>query len=52
MNHPTLDIIILFLKRLWKNGIDAIDRIKDIEAGVHLSDIEVIPNSARHRSCI
>ena len=34
-------------EELWKNGIDAIDRIKDIEAGVHLSDIEVIPNSAR-----
>ena len=34
-------------EEIWKNGIDAIDRIKDIEAGVHLSDIEVIPNSAR-----
>ena len=32
---------------LWKNGIDALDRIRDIEAGVHLSDIEVIPSSAR-----
>ena len=34
-------------EELWKNGIDALDRIKDIEAGVHLSDIEVIPSSAR-----
>jgi signal transduction histidine kinase len=32
---------------LWKNGIDALDRLRDIEAGVHLSDIEVIPSSAR-----
>jgi signal transduction histidine kinase len=31
---------------LWKNGIDAKDRIKDIEQGT-LGDIEVIPNSAR-----
>ncbi|MGB8033491.1 MAG: HAMP domain-containing sensor histidine kinase, partial [Nitrososphaeraceae archaeon] len=34
-------------EELWKNGIDAIDRIKDIEAGVDLADIEVIPSSAR-----
>jgi two-component system sensor histidine kinase VicK len=34
-------------EELWKNGIDAIDRIKDIEAGVDLTDIEVIPSSAR-----
>jgi two-component system, OmpR family, sensor histidine kinase VicK len=34
-------------EELWKNGIDAIDRIKDIESGVHLSDIEVIPSSTR-----
>ena len=37
----------LIFEQLWKNGIDAIHRIKDIEAGVHLSDIEVIPSSAR-----
>jgi two-component system sensor histidine kinase VicK len=37
----------LIFEELWKNGIDATDRIKDIEAGVHLSDIEVIPSSAR-----
>ena len=34
-------------EELWKNGIDAIDRIKDIEAGVDLADIEVIPSPAR-----
>ena len=37
----------LIFEDLWRNGIDALDRIKDIEAGVHLSDIEVIPNSVR-----
>ena len=34
-------------EELWKNGVDAIQRIKDIEAGVHLADIEVIPSSAK-----
>jgi two-component system, OmpR family, sensor histidine kinase VicK len=34
-------------EELWKNGVDAIERIKDIEAGVDLADIEVIPSSAR-----
>jgi len=37
----------LIFEDLGKNGIDALDRIKDIEAGVYLSDIEVIPNSVR-----
>jgi nitrogen-specific signal transduction histidine kinase len=31
-------------EELWKNGIDAADRIKDIEDGVDLADIEIIPN--------
>ena len=35
-------------EELWKNGIDAKGRIKDIEQGT-LGDIEVIPNSARAR---
>jgi two-component system, OmpR family, sensor histidine kinase VicK len=34
-------------EELWKNGADATDRIRDIEAGVDLADIEVIPSSAR-----
>jgi signal transduction histidine kinase len=34
-------------EEVWKNGIDAIQRIKDIEEGVDLADIEVIPSSAR-----
>ena len=34
-------------EQLWKNGIDGADRIRDIETGVDLADIEVIPSSAR-----
>jgi two-component system, OmpR family, sensor histidine kinase VicK len=34
-------------EELWKNGIDATERIRDIEAGVDLADIEVISSSAR-----
>lgn len=33
-------------EELWKNGIDARDRTKDIEMGVDLADIEVIQNSS------
>jgi two-component system, OmpR family, sensor histidine kinase VicK len=29
---------------LWKNGVDASQRIKDIEQGVETSDIEIITN--------
>ena len=39
-------------EELWKNGVDAIDRIKDIEEGVDLADIEVIPSSARAQESI
>ena len=35
--------------QLWDNSIDAKDRINDIEEGVDLADIEVIPRSARTR---
>ncbi|MFL6324456.1 MAG: ATP-binding protein [Nitrososphaeraceae archaeon] len=34
-------------EEMWKNGIDANERIKDIETGVDLAGIEVIPSSAR-----
>jgi len=34
-------------EELWKNGVDAKDRIRDIEAGIDLADIEVIPSSAK-----
>lgn len=33
----------------WKNGIDATERIKDIDAGANLADIEVIPKASRVR---
>ncbi|MFL6412543.1 MAG: ATP-binding protein, partial [Nitrososphaeraceae archaeon] len=36
-------------EELWKNGIDARERIKDIESEIDLADIEVIPSSARAR---
>jgi len=32
---------------LWKKGVDVVERIMDIEKGIDLADIEVIPNSAR-----
>jgi signal transduction histidine kinase len=31
-------------EELWKNGIDALDRIRDIEEGVDQADIEIISN--------
>jgi two-component system, OmpR family, sensor histidine kinase VicK len=34
-------------EELWKSGVDALERIKDIEQGVDLADIEVIPSSTR-----
>jgi signal transduction histidine kinase len=34
-------------EEIWKNGIDATERIKDIEVGVDLADIEVISRSSR-----
>jgi two-component system, OmpR family, sensor histidine kinase VicK len=34
-------------EQLWKDGINAEERIKDIELGVDLAEIEVIPSSAK-----
>ena len=34
-------------EELWKNGIDATERIKDIDAGANLADMEVIPKPSR-----
>ena len=31
-------------EELWKNGIDALDRIRDIEKGDYQADIEIISN--------
>ena len=39
-----LDHFVSIFEELWKNGIDAADRIRDIEEGVDLADIEIIPN--------
>jgi len=36
-------------EELWKSGIDAKDRISDIEVGADLADIEVIPNPTKTR---
>ena len=36
-------------EELWKNGIDATERIRDIDAGANLADIEVIPKASRAR---
>ena len=46
--HPYINHFNFLFDELWKNGIDAKDRIKDIEQGT-LGDIEVVPNSARAR---
>jgi two-component system, OmpR family, sensor histidine kinase VicK len=34
-------------EEIWNNGIDAVERMKDIEQGVDLSDIEVIPSASK-----
>jgi hypothetical protein len=34
-------------EEIWRNGIDASERIKDIETGVDLADVEVISSSSR-----
>ena len=34
-------------EELWKSGIDAAERIKDIKQGAYLADIEVVPSSAK-----
>ncbi len=36
-------------EELWKNGIDAKDRIRDIEVGAEWADVEVIPMSSKAR---
>jgi signal transduction histidine kinase len=36
-------------EELWKNGINARERIRDIESDIDLADIEVIPSSSRAR---
>jgi two-component system, OmpR family, sensor histidine kinase VicK len=36
-------------EELWKNGIDAVQRIRDIEDGTYLADIEVFRSASRTR---
>jgi len=44
-NEPFyVDHFSSIFKELWRNGIDAIERIKDIDAGADLADIELIQN--------
>jgi two-component system, OmpR family, sensor histidine kinase VicK len=38
-------------EELWKNAIDAKDRIRDIEVGAECADVEVIPVSSRAKVC-
>jgi signal transduction histidine kinase len=39
----------LFFEELWNNGIEAEQRIRDIEEGANLADIEVFPNASKAR---
>lgn len=34
----------LMFEELWNNGIDAAERIKEVEQGIEAADIEIIPN--------
>ena len=47
MSLSTLNILLLFFEELWNNGIDAANRISDIEEGVDVADIEVIHSSSK-----
>ena len=35
---------VSIFEELWKNGIDALDRIRNIEEGVNLAEVEIIEN--------
>ncbi|MBD0359977.1 MAG: hypothetical protein ICV56_04625, partial [Nitrososphaeraceae archaeon] len=44
-NEPAyIDHFAFIFEELWKNGIDASDRIRDIEQGVDQANIEIISN--------
>jgi two-component system sensor histidine kinase VicK len=44
-NEPTyVNHFYHIFEELWKNGIDATERIRDIEEGVESASIEIIPN--------
>jgi signal transduction histidine kinase len=44
--QPYIDHFTSIFDELWKNGVDAKDRIKDIEEGVDTEGIEIIQNPA------
>ena len=44
--QPYLDHFTSIFDELWKNGVDAKDRIRDIEEGVDTEGIEIIQNPA------
>jgi len=44
--QPYLDHFTSIFDELWKNGVDAKDRIKDIEEGVDTEGIEIVQNPA------
>ena len=47
-NEPAyINHFLSIFEDLWKNGINAADKIKDIEAGADLADIEIIQSSSR-----
>jgi signal transduction histidine kinase len=49
-NEPAyLNYFKSIFEELWKDGVDAEQRMKDIEAGADLADIEVVQSSARAR---
>jgi signal transduction histidine kinase len=43
-DQPYLEHFISIFEELWKNGIDAKNRIKDIEEGIDTEGIEIIQN--------
>jgi nitrogen-specific signal transduction histidine kinase len=43
-DHPYLEHFISIFEELWKDGIDAKNRIRDIEEGIDTEGIEIIQN--------
>jgi two-component system, OmpR family, sensor histidine kinase VicK len=47
-NEPAyVSHFLSIFEELWKNGINSVERIKDIEAGADMADIKVIQSSSR-----
>jgi signal transduction histidine kinase len=43
-DQPYMEHFTSIFEKLWKNGVDAVDRIQDIEEGVDTEGIEIIQN--------